>query len=654
MIERKIEIRKDPRILVLTQGCISDLIDAQLNGFQIYFYDQEIIDNLMWGVSTDEILPSKAGKFQSQRDLSFYALSGISGIDEGRIKDNFNVLVVGGRFGGGSAREHAPRALKGAGIELIIVVGGNAEKIFKENCLNNGGPYVVEIPKDIQSLQALVDGIRERRIVSLVEEINPLSLKIIESGGLIAFTKKRLSNQIEIPQISRHSDEKRPMTAVEKILFGKLKNLSSSTHFVQPGDVGIIGLDMRFSYEFMTKMMIEILAENGLDAKKEVIDPESIVLFEDHLVWSADSNFASLIQAQKEISRNLNFRLFEQEENLPGSLGICHTLIVEKAMVLPGQTIIGTDSHTCSAGVLGSFAFGAGATAVAASLISKEAVIKVPPTVKIVFSGSLNKGVTAKDVMLFLLSKPYIKEGRAIGKVFEFAGAGIQDWGLDELFVLTNMAVEGGGITGIIPEPLKNVVHHISEVTGLSLDEICSKYVRSDEGAIYDNIIEIDLSEIEPMVALPGHPTNGRKLSDVRGTAVTKGYVGSCTGGKITDLRDVANVLKNRKVKVPLVVQAASMNIVALAREEGIVDIIEQSGAQFLLPGCGACIGLGPGGITEERDVIISDTNRNFPGRMGRPNSRNKKLGEIYLSSPRVVASSAIRGYICAPEDLDY
>ncbi|MCX7928613.1 MAG: aconitase family protein [Patescibacteria group bacterium] len=655
-LERSFYIGEQPKILALVEGSMADLLKAQLNDYQIDSYNRQILDSLISGISTDAILPSKAGKFRDPKDLANYALSGLPGISEGVVNGKFKVLVVGGGFGCGSAREHAPRALKGAGIELIIVVGGKAEKIFKENCLYCGGPKILELPNDIDKLQSVIGKLNcEGEFVWACDDISDIELEIVNAGGLLEYTKRRLEGRSNVPFIFHPSVSSRhPMTAVEKLLHKKFKNIHPLTSYVMPGDVGIVDLDLRFSYEFMTEMIIEMLVNTfGSDVKNMIKDPDSILLFEDHLVWLPEK-FRSLIQSQRKISNDFNLKLFAQSDNLPGALGICHTLIVENAMVLPGQTVIGTDSHTCSAGVLGAFAFGSGATAVASSFVSKEAIVRVPETVKVEFSGNLKPGVFAKDVMLFLLSQPLIKNGGAIDKILEFVGTGIQDWSVDELFVLTNMSIECGAL-GIIPQPVESVVSHLQNVTRMSRNEIMNMYMPSDPDANYANVLHINLSELQPMVATPGHPTNGTLLSNLLGTKITRAFVGSCTGGKITDLREVAKVLKGRKVSVPLVVQVSSMKVYELAIQEGIVDIIESAGCKLLLPGCGACIGMGPGRVEDKFDVIISSTNRNFPGRMGRASINGQEVdgGDIYLSNPSVVAASAIKGYICSVNELD-
>lgn len=657
-IEREIAIGQDKKVLTLLNGSKREMLIEQLQGSQIERLDGELLEHLMWGVSTDGILPSKGGRFHTPQELGQFALAGIPGVSENAVRDgNFGVLVVGGRFGGGSAREHAPKALKGAGIDVVIAVGDKVERIFKENCLYSGGPDIIEVDNDPTLVNDLISQLRDKGKLTFSQESDPLKLQIQSCGGLLEFTKLKMEGKLDIPRISHAAESAdRPMTAVEKILSRKFKNLDEGTNFVLPGDVGLVETDLRFSYEFMTKMMISMLREKfGENIRDLIVDRESIALFEDHLVWAPGDQFKPLILSQREIANEMNLNLFRQRLGLPGSFGICHTLITEKALALPGQVVIGSDSHTCSAGVLGAFAFGAGATAVASSFVSKEALVEVPETVKVNLKGALPSGVSAKDVMLYLLKEPYIKDGEAIQKVLEFSGDGLQNWSVDELFVLTNMSVEGGAFTGIIPEPLPAVVDHIQKVTGLDRSAIESMFTQSDKGAYYAKTIDVDLSVIEPMIASPGHPTNGKPLSEIGTVSITRAFVGSCTGGKLSDLREVAKVLRGQCVKVPLVVQAASMDVYDAASQEGIIDVVEQAGGKFLYPGCGACIGMGEGRVEKRDDTVIADTNRNFPGRMGKAMLNGKEVegGNVYLSNPSIVAASAVKGVICSPKDLE-
>jgi 3-isopropylmalate/(R)-2-methylmalate dehydratase large subunit len=314
------------------------------------------------------------------------------------------------------------------------------------------------------------------------------------------------------------------------------------------------------------------------------------------------------------------------------------------------MAIVGTDSHTCTSGVMGAFAFGVGFTEYANALRTRDIALVVPPTVRYEFVGQRPAGLMAKDVILHLLAQPFIADGSSIGVVFEFGGPGLADWPLDELAVLTNMAVEGRAMTGIV-EPQPAIRAHLAEHYGLAEDEIerLMAAARPDPSAEYAARFEIDLAALEPMVALPGDPCNGVPLSTVGTVALDKGFIGSCTGGKLEDLRAAAAVLRGQRVAdgVQLYVEAASRAVYEQAQREGLADVFLAAGAQaFLEAACGACGGSGPGMAESEDEVIISSTNRNFVGRMGQGNR------QTYLANPAVVAASAVLGRIGAPAEL--
>lgn len=641
------------------------LLKRQLHGERLLFLGQEDVLRLTAGISTDGILPTKGGRFQKPEDLAPFALSGVPGIPEKAIESGeFGVLVVGNKFGGGSAREHAPRSLKGANVKVVVVLG-TAERIFKENCLFAGGPLVVEIPPDMNEINRLLGQIHSEGVIRVPEPyMDPIRPLIRDCGGLFAFTRKRLAGEIELPIIShRELPIGHPMTAAQKILAQKMINIDPQHRVVRPGDTGFVGTDFRFTYDLHTKMLHSLLEEHfGSEATELIQDKDSIAAFEDHSVLAhliGERRFIPLIDDQRVFSRRLGLRLFNDSAGLGGSEGICHTLIVEKGMVLPGEVLVGSDSHTCSAGVLGAYAEGVGATALANAFITKDIFVEVPQSIRVRFRGKLPKGSTTKDVMLSILADPYIKLGNGIGKVIEYTNfegetEGIHSFSLDELFVLTNMAIEGGLTTGIIAEPTDAVLSHLKKVTGRSYTELLERFVRADRNAEYAYELEIDLSQIDPMVALPGNPSNGVPLSTLSQTTITSAYIGSCTGGNISDLRQVADTLRDKRIKVPLFVQAASITIHRMAEEEGLFDVIRQAGGQIFPPGCGACIGMGPGKIMSASDVIISDTNRNFPGRMGKPQNAGEEIegGSVYLASPAVVAASSVTGYISSPLEI--
>jgi 3-isopropylmalate/(R)-2-methylmalate dehydratase large subunit len=333
-----------------------------------------------------------------------------------------------------------------------------------------------------------------------------------------------------------------------------------------------------------------------------------------------------------------------------GSEAICHNAVVED-IALPGQIVIGTDSHTCMAGVLGCFAFGVGSTDMANAWYTRDIRIKVPQTVRFVLRGEKRHDVSAKDIMLKILSTDYMKSGKGIGQVLEFSGEGLKELPIDERATLTNMAVEAGGTTGII-EPDEVTLEYLIRMRGLDKEEVLAGFVRSDPDAEYAADFEIDLAEIRPMVATPGDPRNGVQIADLpEQVEIDAAYGGSCTGGKMADMDMYAAVLRQaveqgKRVApgVHLYLQFGSQKIKQYARQKGYIEIFEKAGAELIDPSCGACINAGPGASKSPDQVTVSAQNRNFPGRSG--------PGKVYLASPYVVAASAIAGHIVEPGDF--
>jgi 3-isopropylmalate/(R)-2-methylmalate dehydratase large subunit len=356
-----------------------------------------------------------------------------------------------------------------------------------------------------------------------------------------------------------------------------------------------------------------------------------------------------LAVTQADFTAEQGIRLYGESQD-GGSEAICHNAVVED-IALPGQLVIGTDSHTCMAGVLGCFAFGVGSTDMANAWYTKDIRVRVPETVRFVLSGVKRADVTAKDVMLKILSTDYMKQGKGIGQVLEFAGEGLRDMPMDERATLTNMAVEAGGTTGIIA-PDEVTLRYLVETRGLDAEEVRKGFLESDPDAEYAATFEIDLSEIHPMVATPGDPRNGINISDLtEEIKIDAAYGGSCTGGKMADMDMYAAVLKQaveqgRRVApgVHLYLQFGSQKIKQYARSRGYIEIFERAGAELIDPSCGACINAGPGASRSSETVTVSAQNRNFPGRSG--------PGKLYLASPYVVAASAIAGHIVEPEQF--
>jgi 3-isopropylmalate/(R)-2-methylmalate dehydratase large subunit len=654
-------IKFSGRILFLTDDTALIRQQLEATGDEAAALETELASRLSAGVlplmsniSTDEITPGWVC-FYYDETLGQYVYVGMR---EGAVKKDevknggFAVVVSGLSKGCGSSRETAPYAEKAAGVQLVIAQ--SIEKIYGQNSQNIGLLTSTDF--------GLIDRIRRGEEIPLSEftkGIDPISQDIVTHGGLFNYNKARLSGKVSPPPIETPV---RPMTIVEKIIArhafvtaGKI-----GVEAVKPGDALFARADVRFSHEYVTPMA-ESLFKQALGADARVSEPESVFAFRDHLtflgrVMSPKHREMGLLEraeglatTQQSFTAQQNIRLYGESPE-GGSEAICHNAVVED-LALPGQIVIGTDSHTCMAGVLGCFAFGVGSTDMANAWYTKDIRIRVPETVRYVLKGKKRADVAAKDVMLFILASEYMKSSKGIGKVLEFAGEDLQNWSMDERATLTNMAVEAGGTTGII-EPDEVTLEYIVRMRGLDPEQVRKGFTYSDPDAEYAAVFEINLDEIGPMVATPGDPRNGIPIEELEGEVrIDAAYGGSCTGGKMADMDMYAQVLENalaqgKRVKegVHLYIQFGSQKIKQYARQRGYIDIFERAGAELIDPSCGACINAGPGASSSAETVTVSAQNRNFPGRSG--------PGKLYLASPYVVAASAIAGKIVDPKEI--
>jgi 3-isopropylmalate/(R)-2-methylmalate dehydratase large subunit len=609
---------------------------------------------LMSNISTDEITPGWVC-FYYDETLGQYVYVGMrdSAVKKDEVKNGgFAVVVSGLSKGCGSSRETAPYAEKAAGIQLVIAQ--SIEKIYGQNSQNIGLLTSTDF--------GLIERIRRGEEIPLSEftkGIDPISQEIVSHGGLFNYNKARLSGKVSPPPLETGP---RPMTIVEKIIArhafvsaGKV-----GVEAVKPGDALFALADVRFSHEYVTPMA-ESLFKQALGADARVTDPESVFAFRDHLtflgrVMSPKHREMGLLEkaeglatTQQSFTTQQKIRLYGESPE-GGSEAICHNAVVED-LALPGQIVIGTDSHTCMAGVLGCFAFGVGSTDMANAWYTKDIRIRVPETVRYVLKGKKRADVAAKDVMLYILATEYMKSSKGIGKVLEFAGDDLKNWSMDERATLTNMAVEAGGTTGVI-EPDDVTLEYVVRTRGLDAEEVRKGFTFSDPDAEYAAVFEIDLDAIGPMVATPGDPRNGVPIDELEGEVrIDAAYGGSCTGGKMADMDMYASVLENALANgkrvaegVHLYIQFGSQKIKQYARQRGYIDIFERAGAELIDPSCGACINAGPGASPSAETVTVSAQNRNFPGRSG--------PGKLYLASPYVVAASAIAGKIVDPKKI--
>jgi len=606
---------------------------------------------LMSNISTDEITPGWVC-FYYDETLGQYVYVGMR---EGAVKKDevkqggFAVVVSGLSKGCGSSRETAPYAEKWAGIQLVIAK--SIEKIYGQTSQNIG----LLTSNDFGLIQRIRNG-EEIPLSEFTDGLDPISQAIVEHGGLFNYNKARLAGKVSPPPLDTKA---RPMTIVEKIIArhafvtaGKV-----GVEAVKPGDALFAVADVRFSHEYVTPMA-ESLLKQALGPGARVTEPESVFAFRDHLtflgrVMSQKHRDMGLLEkaeglatTQEDFTTKQGIRLYGENPD-GGSEAICHNAVVED-LALPGQIVIGTDSHTCMAGVLGCFAFGVGSTDMANAWYAKDIRIRVPETVRYVLKGRKRADVAAKDVMLYILASEYMKTSKGIGKVLEFAGEDLKNWPMDERATLTNMSVEAGGTTGII-EPDEVTLDYIVKMRDLDPEEVPKGFTYSDPDAEYAAVFEINLDEIRPMVATPGDPRNGIPIDQLPcEVRIDAAYGGSCTGGKMADMDMYAEVLQKaldqgKRVApgVHLYLQFGSQKIKQYARDRGYIEIFERAGAELIDPSCGACINAGPGASPNAETVTVSAQNRNFPGRSG--------PGKLYLASPYVVAASAIAGKIIEP-----
>lgn len=399
---------------------------------------------------------------------------------------------------------------------------------------------------------------------------------------------------------------------------------------VNPGELINADIDIIMCHDVTTTPAIDMLRKKGIN---KVFDPDKIIIIPDHFIPNKDIKSAEMVAKIRRWAKEQNIKHFYDL----GRHGVCHALLPEQGHVIPGQTIIAGDSHTCTHGALGAFATGVGSTDVAAAINTGKLWFKIPETYLFNLKGNLPEGVYSKDVILEIIS--LIDVDGALYKSMEFTGQLIDDLSIESRMTICNMAIEAGAKSGII-NPDQKTLDFVNSRTD-------SKYTTftSDRDANFAKVFDIDVSNLEPIIAFPNLPSNGKKISQItENIYIDQAYLGSCTNGRIEDLRVAANMLKGRNVarSTRLIVVPATTEIWKQANKEGLIDIFMESGATVSTPTCGACLG-GHMGILAAGEKCISTTNRNFVGRMGSPES------EVFLGSPATIAASAIEGKIADP-----
>jgi 3-isopropylmalate/(R)-2-methylmalate dehydratase large subunit len=422
------------------------------------------------------------------------------------------------------------------------------------------------------------------------------------------------------------------MTITEKILAK-----SAGREFVTPGENVWLNVDVLMTHDVCGPPTIEIWkSEFGNDAK--IWDKDKLVILPDHYIFTANKQANRNVEIVREFASKHNLKNYYDPYS-DNYKGVCHVALAEEGFDLPGKVLFGTDSHTCTSGAFGMFATGVGNTDAAFILGTGKIWEKVPESIKFIFNGKMPSYLTAKDLILQILGD--ITTDGATYCAMEFTGEAVSDLSMEERMTLTNMAIEAGGMNGIIAADEKTI-KYVKSKTDKSFE-----LFYSDDDANYKAIYTYDVTKIEPLVAKPHSPDNKGTVKEVSGTKLTKCYIGSCTGGKITDFRFAAKVLKGKTVSVPTFIVPATTNTynqLKTEKYEGeyLFDVFEGAGCFISLPSCAACLG-GPEdtfGRATENEVVISTTNRNFPGRMG------SKKSSVYLASPLTVAASALTGVI--------
>ena len=658
------------RILFLTED--PELIKRQLAGEDLPWDTKNPENNpkLRDDISTDEITPAHICFFFDET-LGEFPYTGLKcgnqvPIQRGDVKrGGFVAAVSGKRRGKGSSREQSPYAELCAGIKLVIAE--NIERIYKQNCQNLGVLTATDF--------SLIDKIRGGEEIPLSvfsSGEDDITRQIIEYGGLFQFNVARLQGKVSLPAIRTKA---RPMTLGEKIFAKHMvpppltataepvaadsekRGPGVGVSAVQPGDSGFARTDLRFSHEYVTPMAA-IFFDQLVGRDAAVNDPASILFFRDHLtfldeVLSEQKRKMGLLDLATELklkqgdfAHRKGIRLHGELTDRKGAEGICHSVVLE-SYARPGELIVGSDSHTPHSGAIGCLAFGIGTTDVFNSWITKDVRVRVPESVKIVIHGNKRPNVTAKDFILKILSLDYVRSGQALAKVIEYAGKAIADLSVDERATMTNMAAEIGGFTGIVA-PDQKAVDFLMERRGMERREAerMIEGLFSDPDAQYAQVIDLDASEITPMIATPGDPGNGKFIRDLNTPIpVELAYGGTCTAGKNEDMDMYASVLadalrQGKRVadSLKFYIQFGSQETREYCIRRGYLDIFERAGAHVIEPSCGACINAGPGVSTRSDQVVISAQNRNFPGRSG--------PGLMYLASPLTVAASAVAGYI--------
>lgn len=641
---RVVALNPGKRVLFLTKD--TTLIRRQLAGELNLRMKDVRPEDLLDDINTDVMTPAWVCFRHRPEDIALDAYAGLLDASGQRVfgtrallDGNFEAIVSGQRKGTGSSRETAAQCEKWSGIGLAVA--HSFAPIHARNNINLG-----QLMGSYEQLARLQAG-EAIPLEEFTAQFDPVTRAILESGGLFPFSEQVKKGAIKVPAPSTMP---RPLTMAEKILRTKLVNGDPRHTSVQPGDCLLVKVDGGYSHEFTTAQVHDFLIrEYGPNYR--VQNPSKFAVFEDHLYYADGvkrmAPFLPQIQTLRDLQRDFQRHTGVRDYSVKNGVspGICHQVAREQ-FVDPGDFIQATDSHTCMGGGSNALTWGVGATEYAGLVYAGFTFVIVPESIRFELTGRLRPGVTAKDVILFIL-REYATKELTLDRVMEFGGPGLATLDMDERATLTNMATECAAKSGIC-EGDERTARWIAERRGTKPEAVAAKFVAPDKGAHYHGGVHtIDLGAIEPMVATPGDPTYGVEIAKLKDVKIDIAYAGSCTAGKETDVDFYAQVLREalaagKRVAsgVRMIIQFGSESVQRYARERGYLDVFAQAGVEVINPGCGACIGCGPGVSDTKEQVTVSAINRNFTGRSG--------PGQLYLASPTTVAASAVAGRIVA------
>jgi 3-isopropylmalate/(R)-2-methylmalate dehydratase large subunit len=640
------------RILFLTKD--PELIRKQLRGELDLQMKDLRVEDLLDDINTDAMTPAWVCFDYKPEDIARNAYAGLI-VNGERLfpadalrNGNFEVIVSGYRKGVGSSRETATQCEVFSGIR--IAVAASFAPIHAGNNINQG-----LLMADHAMLERLQAG-EAIDVEEFTKGHDAITKLIIRWGGLFPFAKAVERGEVLLPV---PDTAPRPMTMGEKILARHMSGVADDRRYVKPGDAVVVGVDGGYTHEFTTAQVHYFLQqEYGPDYA--IRNPSKFAVFEDHLIYADEvqkmrpflDKIETLRAMQRGFQQHTSCRDFSAQEKV--SPGICHE-VARELIIDPGDFIQATDSHTCMGGVNNALAWGVGATEYANLVHSGFTQVEVSESIRFELTGRLAENVTAKDVMLHILLE-YAKPQQTLDRIMEFTGPGLRTLSLDERATLANMATECSARTAIVEADEKTFEWIASMRPDVSIEDLRARAVSPDADAEYaGGVHTIDLAKIQPMVAHPGDPdrgipsdpTNGADVAALGDVKIDIAYAGSCTAGKIDDLlfyHQVAKEAVDNGLRVAdgvtFFIQFGSQMVERFARENGLVDTFERAGAIVLNPGCGACIGCGPGVSDSGDQVTISAINRNYKGRSG--------PGKLWLASPLTVAASAFTGKITA------